>query len=84
MPDAFEHNVGCQTVLTVPFWMGFLETPYGQRLLRLHPRLRGKTIDELAYLVPLIVHGDAVPVTKKKSAVFTQWGSLIGEQKLHN
>ena len=83
-PVALAHYVGCNTTLTLPFWSGFLETPYGRRLARSHPAVRGKTMAELSYLVPLIVHGDAVPITKKKSAVFAQWGSLIGERESHN
>ena len=55
-----------------------LENKVGRHLLICIPSLRGKTPQDLRCTVPLIIHGDAVPYAKKQSAMFGQWGSLLG------
>ncbi len=62
------------------FWKGFLRTRYGARLRATHPTLSKLNIEELARCVPLTLHGDAAPYTKKRSALFVQWASLLGRQ----
>ena len=62
------------------FWQGFLKTSYGAKMRRSHPVLCTLTIDELAFCVPLIVHGDAAPFSKRRSALFVQWGALLGRR----
>jgi hypothetical protein len=73
-PDAFRVHLGGMPATLLKFWSSFLATPYG----RLHPRLNGKTPEELSYTIPLVLHGDAVPYAHRSSAVFVQWGSLLG------
>ncbi len=62
------------------FWQTFLRSDYGRRLAGTHPAVLGRCIDDLAYLIPIVLHGDAAPFSKKKSAMFVQWGSLLGLQ----
>ena len=74
-PYAFGVHLGAsQTEKLLAFWTSFLRTPYGQ----CHPHLTGKTAQQLQYCLPLILHGDACPYAHRSSALFVQWGSLIG------
>lgn len=77
-PHAFEHHLGANPTKVKDFWRQFLSTPYGVELHQSHPAIRGKTPDELSHCLPLLLHADAAPYAKKKSAVFVQWGSLLG------
>ncbi len=78
-PGAFESFLGADVSKTVPFWDRFLQSPYGRHLRHNNVFLQGKSRDELAFCVPLLIHGDGVPVTKKKSSIFVQWGGVLGE-----
>ena len=81
---AEHHNREFQRYMTTTseqlakFWAGLLRTSFGQRLLVVHPSLRELTIDDFAVTVPLTIHGDAAPYGKRRSALFVQWGSLLG------
>ena len=77
-PEAFGRCMGASPAALVKFWTSFLKTRYGRHLLICIPSLRGKTPQDLRCTVPLIIHGDAVPYAKKQSAMFGQWGSLLG------
>ena len=71
-PEAFRMHLGADVNKTLPFWTKFLATSYGQH------RFPGRVPTDMQYCLPLVVHGDAVPVTRRLSALFAQWGSLLG------
>ena len=62
----------------VHFWSRFLVTPYGELLRNSCPALVGKTARDLDKCIPLVLHGDAVPYSHRRSAMVVQWGSLTG------
>jgi hypothetical protein len=78
--DPWEVHFGAECDKLEVFWKGFLQTEHGEEAARSVPALQGKSPKQLNHCLPLIVHGDGVPVTHKKSAVFVQWGSLLGPQ----
>jgi hypothetical protein len=75
-PAAFKAHLGADVDKLLQFWTAFLETPYGRH------RFADRTPSSLTHCIPMILHGDAVPVTRKQSALFAQWGSLIGRHFL--
>ena len=77
-PDAFRIHMGADAGLCTQFWETFLTTEYGVHVHHHHPIIKNKTAAQLCHCIPLVLHGDAVPYSKKKSALLIQWGSLIG------
>jgi hypothetical protein len=74
----FEQYVSTTPAQLASFWQCFFKTRYGSRFRDSHPSLRLLDIDDLAHVVPLALHGDAAPYSKKRSALFIQWGALLG------
>ena len=70
--EAFELHLGATVAKVMAFWAKFLVTPYGQY------RFPGKSPEDLQRCIPLVLHGDAAPYSRKQSALFAQWGSLLG------
>ena len=77
-PGAFEVHLRAGPQKLERFWKQFLRTEYGKQAADRLPTLRGKSAQDLDHCIPLIIHGDACPVTKKRSAMFAQWGGLLG------
>jgi hypothetical protein len=75
-------HMGAEPERLQAFWTKFLATDYGKTCAITMNCLRGKTPADLDHCVPCIVHGDACPVSKKKSALFCQWGSLLGDRRV--
>ena len=73
-PESFREHFGADPSGVRQFWEKFLPTPYG----RLHPALADKSADDLSHCLPLVLHGDGIPYAHRKSAVFVQFGSLLG------
>lgn len=71
---AFEVHMGASTAALRSFWERFITTPYGHT----HPWVKDRSLEELAWCLPIVLHGDAVPYAHKSSAMFIQWGSLTG------
>ncbi len=79
-PDKFRLHVSSDTSTLTQFWENLLQTDYGRHLATCSPALAGKSPSQLRHCVPLILHGDGVPYSKKHSALFCQWGSLTGSR----
>lgn len=78
----FEIHFGAKPEELERFWTQFLQTPYGKTASCRIEALRGKTAQQLDHCIPLIVHGDGCPITHKKSALFVQWGGLLGTRSI--
>ena len=76
-PTEFVHRLGADVGRTRSFWEQ-LSRQENQRHLREHHYLRNLTIDELTYVVPLVLHEDAAPVTKLLSANMISVSSILG------
>ena len=74
----FELYMAAESAGLSVFWRNFLTTDYGARLRSRHVVLRDLDITDLAWCIPLVLHGDAAPYSKKRSALFVQWGALLG------
>ena len=75
-PDSAKLYFGAEPSQLRKFWTQFLGTAYGREAADKLPALRNKAPSELDHCIPLIVHGDGCPVTKKSSAMFVQWGGV--------
>ncbi len=78
----FEVHFGALPTSLRSFWSKFLLTGYGRIAAVALDVFRGKTPDDLDHCIPLVIHGDACPVTHKRSALLTQWGSLLGHHQI--
>ena len=79
-PGPFKLHFGAEPERLEHFWGKFLLTAYGREASTKLAALRGKSPPELDHCIPLIVHGDGCPVTKKLSALFVQWGGMLGSR----
>ena len=73
-PGEFRRRLGADRGLLESFW-----GQYKQRWLAVHPILNTMTRDQLAYTIPLTIHEDAGPITKKSSANCISFASLLAE-----
>ena len=76
--SSFELHFGADSEQLEKFWSQFLRTEYGQIAAIKLAALHGKSPRDLDHTIPLVIHGDGVPVTRKKSATLIQWGGLLG------
>ena len=84
-PSLFVRRLGVDAGRVRSFWEQLLR---GRRpaWLQEHHYLRHITMDELTYLVPLVLHEDAAPVTKLLSANMLSFSSLLalGSEKYND
>jgi len=71
-------SLGLCEVKCRKFWDGMWESEMGKELFREHPDLTGKTPPQLARSVPMAIHEDAGPYTKRKSMNVISVSSLLG------
>ena len=66
------------------FWENFLGRPRSLEWARRHPILYNKAVADLVTSIPCVLHSDAGPCTKRKSANCVSWSSLLaaGPEKL--
>jgi hypothetical protein len=85
-PRDFRLRLGADKTKVKTFWEEFYRSPGRLAWARQHPSLRGKGADELCTTVPLAVHEDCGPCTKKLSARCLSFSSVLGEgsEKLTN
>lgn len=76
--NEFRIRMGAQPGHILTWWRKLFQTPLGHQLRTYHQQLIGKRPEDLQYTIPLVVHNDAAPYTKRKSASFTVWGSVLG------
>ena len=75
-PEQFRTHLGADPGRLRAFWASFGESEAGRSFMQNHPHLRSR--DDLDHVIPLFIHADGFPVSKKQSAVELQWGSLTG------
>ena len=76
-PDGFVRLLGADPGRVRSFWMQLFREP-NVKFLREHHYLRNLSMDELAYVVPMVLHEDAAPVTKMLSSNMLSSSSLLG------
>ena len=59
------------------FWTGLFASDEGAELRNLHPMLQGRSVEQLCSAIPVVVHEDAAPYTKRSSCSVVTWGSIL-------
>ena len=77
-PTAFELRLGANSDKCFRFWEGIYASTAGRELFDLHPALMGKTPADLRHAVPLFLHEDAGPYSKRRSANCVSYSSILG------
>ena len=82
-PHEFRRRLGADPTLTLEFWTDFLKRPPVRDALPEHVFLCGKVAQDLIHTIPCVVHEDAAPVSKTKSANCIQFSSVLckGEER---
>ena len=78
-PAEFTKRLGAEPGPLRAFWRKFKAQPANRDLFDTHPFLRGMTSEESGYVVPLVIHEDAGPITKKQSASCVSWSSMLAK-----
>ena len=71
-------SFGFSEALCLRFWTGLWESESGRDIFETHPDLQGKTPPDLIHTLPLTIHEDAGPFTKRLSMNTISWGCCIG------
>ena len=74
----FRTALGADTVKLRAFWTEFLARPRSRAWAQRHFALRDKSPGDLVCMLPVVVHTDAGPCTKRKSAHCVSWSGLLG------
>ena len=77
-PRDFKVLLGADPDKLRVFWTSFFGRPRSAAWAQRHAALRNKTAADLVCTVPCVVHTDAGPCTKLKSANTLSWSSLLG------
>eukprot|EP00959_Pyramimonas_sp_CCMP1952_P177472 3709781-Pyramimonas_sp.AAC.1 len=85
-PREFRLRLGADASKVKAFWEGWYRFPVRVAWSQDHAHLRGKAAPDLFTTVPLAVHEDAGPVTKKLSARCLSFSGVlgVGTEKLTN
>jgi hypothetical protein len=82
----FQHHMplvgrifGADTASLRAFWTQFLNRDVTKEWAAAHPHLAGKEVADLVSTVPLSIHLDAGPVTKRKSTTVISWTAILGQ-----
>ena len=60
------------------FWTGLFSSHEGRELKKLHPLLRRKSPRSLESTIPIVLHEDAGPYSKRHSTIVVSWSALLG------
>ena len=74
----FELTFGADKEKLVGFGTGLFSSRKGRELRRAHPLLRGKSPRSLESTIPIVLHEDAGPYSKRHSAIVVSWSALLG------
>ena len=80
-PALFRRHLGARPDDVENFWRNLFSSPRGQRLRRCHPQLVGKSPSDLRHSLPLWLHEDSGPFSKRHSTTILNFGSLLGTGK---
>ena len=78
-PHEFQRRFGADRAKLRSFWSDFLARPCNADIVRDHPAIRGKTLDQLETMVPLVAHTDGAPFSKTSSCNCLSFSALLGE-----
>ena len=73
----FIKDMGAHPELVYKFWCGLGESPEGKELFSEHGNLRGKLPYDLRRRIPLVMHEDGAPYSKRCSIVIVNISSLL-------
>ena len=76
--DQFVKSFGADENKLLAFWTGLFSSASGKQLKQETPFLRHKTPEQLKRTIPLTLHQDAAPFTKRRGADCLTWGALCG------
>ena len=76
-PADMKECLGCDLDNTTAFWRDWFKSKKRVEMAQSHELLRGKTAEDLYTTVPLAVHEDAGPITKRLSANCLTFSSLL-------
>ena len=65
------------------FWQSLLSSDDGTEFQALHPDLKDKTPEDLETSMPIIIHEDAAPYSKRRGVNVLQWGPLMVKWQRH-
>ena len=68
-PQHFREHLSANKVQLRAFWTGLQNSVPGRELMARHPFLVGKSPQDLETCIPLLVHCDGAPVTKKEKVL---------------
>ena len=77
-PDRATEIFGADTRILRAFWDQFLTREATREWSQRLPALRGKAPADLVTTVPYVLHSDAGPCTKTRSANSVSWSALLG------
>ena len=77
-PHKFINHLGAREHDVRKFWTGLFKSERGQRLRSAHPMLTGRSPESLKHCIPLAVHEDAGPFSKRRSTNIINIGSVLG------
>ena len=83
-PQEIRIRLGGDPARLREFWRQFRADLGGRDMMGQHPFLRGLSLPELAYVIPVMLHEDAGPISKSQSATIVSWSSLLasGSEKV--
>ena len=83
-PHEFNMRLGADQPKLRRWWTDFASRPCNAGVMANHPAVAGRSMAELAHVVPLVIHSDGAPYSKSRSMVAINFSSLlgVGEAKL--
>ena len=76
--EVFKVRLGARKHKVASFWKDLFSSEQGAELKSLHPHLKDVDVSTLATCIPIVIHEDAAPFTKNKSAATCSWSGLLG------
>ena len=71
--DQCKHVFGADKIRLTEFWRNVFKSEQGLELRQLLSGLRDKTPEQLCTTIPVTIHGDAGPFSKRQSCTLLQW-----------
>ena len=76
--EVFKVRLGARKHKVASFWKDLFNSEQGAELKSLHPHLKDVDVSTLSTCIPIVIHEDAAPFTKNKSAATCSWYGLLG------
>ena len=77
-PDRFVRHTGAEPDAVEQFWSSLLSSIVGQEMQQEHSFLRGRTPHSLRHTLPLVIHEDAAPFSKRCSVSVVSCSNILG------